>query len=439
MRALRPLLGLVFLVMAFSLFWHGLVTKQITEGDIEFQRSHSLGHLFPTILHLRGQLALYEELDSAGAADYLRRAASLQPTRIRVWLDLARVELTEGRSEEAARILSMLRPLLGHVSTWKWQELLLAFDLRDEAYFAECFNFILSRLPHRVHEACGLGRRFWGSWGGCLPVLAPGVRLAYLNQLMRAGEADVALQLWSTLRESESSGLRGESPASPDKSNSKSVLSRDKSGPVNPETITPELEIRFCQFLMDRSRLSAAKKVWSDFKGRRKTGSGDAGAQAGGFICDGGFEEPPLGAAFGWRFARNDDVVIERRVEAPFAGSFSLRLQFTGRKNVAFSHVSQVVPVESGRSYRLGFARKSRNLTTDQGVYLAVTGFKCEGLAARTQPVTGTRPWEEEWLEFSVPPACEAVVVQVRRNASLMFDSKISGDYWLDGIAMEPL
>ena len=37
---------------------------------------------------------------------------------------------------------------------------------------------------------------------------------------------------------------------------------------------------------------------------------------------------------------------------------------------------------------------------------------------------------------MSVPSGCEAIVLQVHRNESLMFDSKISGDYWLDGVEL---
>jgi hypothetical protein len=279
------------------------------------------------------------------------------------------------------------------------------------------------------------------------------VRVVYLNQLIRAGESDVALQLWGILGKSESNtadskpdSALNQSGASDNKSTNRkdkfiaeSISSESKLILGKARTITPELEVRFCQFLIDTGRLSAAKAVWSEYRARQKAAGGNTGLLAGGFLCDGGFEERPLGSAFGWRFARNEDVVVERRVESPFSGTYSLRLQFTGSKNVAFSHVSQIVPVEPGRSYRLRFARKSRNLTTDQGVYLAVNGFKCEGPAVKTQPVSGTGPWEEEWLELAVPKACEAIMVQVRRNASLMFDSKISGDYWLDGIEMEPL
>ena len=40
-------------------------------------------------------------------------------------------------------------------------------------------------------------------------------------------------------------------------------------------------------------------------------------------------------------------------------------------------------------------------------------------------------------LDVPVPLGCEAIIVQLRRKESLMFDNKISGDYWLDAVTSE--
>ena len=97
---------------------------------------------------------------------------------------------------------------------------------------------------------------------------------------------------------------------------------------------------------------------------------------------------------------------------------------------------SAASPVEPGKVYHLSFARKSQRLTTDQGVFLEVSGYQCEGLKVRSSPVVGTTSWLREELEVAVPGGCEAIQLQVRREESMMFDSKISGNYWLDGVEM---
>ena len=149
------------------------------------------------------------------------------------------------------------------------------------------------------------------------------------------------------------------------------------------------LHLRFCQFLLDGKRVSEAKEVWAAWR--------DDGKQT---VYDGGFEREPTNKGFGW------------------------------------SDISQLIPVEPGKVYRLSFVRKSQRLTTDQGVFLEVSGYQCEGLKVRSSPVVGTTPWLREELEVAVPGGCEAIQLQVRREESMMFDSKISGNYWLDGVEM---
>ena len=73
-------------------------------------------------------------------------------------------------------------------------------------------------------------------------------------------------------------------------------------------------------------------------------------------------------------------MLVERSTENPVEGSYGLHLRFMGTKNLEFNPVYQVIPVEPGKVYRLRFARKSKGLTTDRGVYLQVSGYRCEGL-----------------------------------------------------------
>ena len=79
----------------------------------------------------------------------------------------------------------------------------------------------------------------------------------------------------------------------------------------------------------------------------------------------------------------------------PVEGRYCLHLRFLGLKNVIFSHISQIIPVEPGKVYRLSFSRKSQALTTDQGVFLEVGGYQCDGLKVRSIPVRGTTPWTQ--------------------------------------------
>jgi hypothetical protein len=391
----RSVLSILLIGMAAALCWYGMSTNRLASKDLVFLKDHfRLLQPFAGAWLISGNVAYYVDLDPEAAAASYRQAVARQPSLIEAWLNLAKAELAAGHEDEAQRILKTISPRLSHVSTWKWQELILARDLRDEERFSAAFNFILAPrlpLPHRVSDASFLAKGFWGDTWAVLAHLRAESRTAFLAELMKTKESEAAFALWTTMEASDSP---------PDKT----------------------LRLHFCQFLLASGRVSQAKEVWATWRedDRRLT------------VYDGGFEQEPINQGFGWRLPKNPDVLVERSAEFPFEGKYCIYMRFLGTRNVNFSDISQVVPVEAGKVYRLSFARKSQRLTTDQGVFLEVTGYQCEGLNVRSSPVRGTTPWLKEELEVPVPAGCEAIQLRVRREESTMFDSKISGNYWLD-------
>lgn len=392
---LRTLLSLLLLSLSGAFWWFAVSTNRLAARDLAFLKDHfRLVQPFAEAWLLRGNVAYFVDLDPQAAAMYYRQAIARHPLEIDAWLNLAKVELAEGREKEARKVISILSPAIFHVSTWKWQELLLARDLQEEALFAGAFNFILTRLPLRIVEACFLARRFWGDSRAIIPHVAEDNREVFLRELIRSKDYDAALALWKTME-------AGRFP--PDRA----------------------LRLYFCQILLSGGRMAEAKELWAAWRDDGKEG-----------VYDGGFEKKPTSRGFGWHFEQNPEVVIERSTEIPFEGSYALHLRFMGTKNVRFLDVHQLIPVEPGTVYRLQFARRTQGLTTDQGVYLEVSGYRCEGLRVVSQPVLKRSPWLKEDLLVPVPGGCEVVMLRVCRNESLMFDNKISGDYWLDAIEL---
>jgi len=195
----RTALSIVLLGVAFSLLGYGICSHRIDVMDLAFQKSCVLADFFPESWVLRGHAAYYEDLDSRRAGECFRKAISILPLQVDAWFDLARSEAERGNEREAREVLEVLSPLLSRVSTWKWQEFLLANDMHDEERFASCMNFIFNRLPHRLEEASYLSRQFYGDWSSVLPHLEKESYPVFLRQLMRANEVDVALSLWQTM------------------------------------------------------------------------------------------------------------------------------------------------------------------------------------------------------------------------------------------------
>jgi len=391
----RPLQIVLLISLAGALWWYGVSTNRLAARDLRYFQDHfPLSEPFAEAWLLMGNFTYYADLDPQGAAARYRQAIVRKPLLIDAWMNLAKVELAGGREDEARRILYAISPYIAHVSTWKWQELLLARDLREDELFAAALNFILKRLPHRRTEACFLAKGYWGDAQTTATRVSEENQAVLLLELMKAREEDAALMLWRSMEASS---------VLPDRT----------------------LRLDFCQFLLERGRLVEAKEAWNTW---RSDGRGT--------VYDGGFEKELTNSGFGWRVERNPDVLVERTTGSALEGSYCLHLHFMGSRNIEFSHVYQIIPVEPCKRYHLKYANKSKAITTDRGVYLQVNGYRCEGLELKSEPVLRDTLWTREELMISVPCGCEAIALVVRRNESLMFDNKISGDYWLDAVEL---
>lgn len=387
----RIALAIFLTVLSGCLLWYSICTYKISGKNPAGLGDLSAG-FFPEAQVLNGH-SRYLALDAAGAAESYKKAILAEPSLIDAWIGLTRVQIANENKQEARKTLDIISPAIDSISTWKWQELLFAYDLHDELYFEQCFNFILSYLPNHVKEASWLGSRFWGGWEEVVPHVFSCNHPVFLIELMDSIQPDAALALFETM---EKEGTHWEG---------KDLL-------------------RFCDFLISNDRLREAKSVWDLW---RKNGIS--------LIDDGGFAAEPLNMAFGWRFQTGPDFIVERTTGLACSGNSCLHVHFKGTGNINSELVYQIVPVSPGAAYTLRFLRKSSNLTTDRGVFLTVSGYKNEFKTTGEQ-VPGDSPWTEDKIEFSVPAGCEAIVLRVRRDESLKMDNKISGDYWLGSVEL---
>ena len=382
------------LALASSLLWYGALMNRIAAKDWEFIKAHSSARFFPVASYWWGNYFYFEKMDPASAIANYGEAVSRYSLFMDAWLDLAKAELSRGNVAEARRIISLTSPLIAEASYWKWKEILLAYDLQDEESFASDFNFILTRMPYRVQEACDLSRRFWGSWSGVAPHVSAQNRPVFISVLMTAKAVDEVFSVWEMMK-------------------------------ADRDPLDKGLMLQICDFALNNGYVRQAKDVWNVWQPGEHFG-----------VYDGGFDMPPVNRGFGWRIDRDAKVDIERTGVERYKGKHSLRIHFPGMANVSFYNVSQIVPVTPGGKYSLTFAHKSNNITTDQGVFLYVQGFRCEMAPVASRPILGTNPWEVERLDFAVPDSCEAVLLQVLRPESLKIDNRISGDYWLGSVEL---
>ncbi len=227
-----------------------------------------------------------------------------------------------------------------------------------------------------------------------VPHVRPCNRTVFLKELIERKQPDAAVTLFKVMEE--------EGPA---------LKENDR--------------LQFCDFLIANGRIKEAKKVWRPWK------KNDASLIHDGEIR-GRTSEHGLWLEGQTRSATYPlNAQASRPVRDPVCTFISRDLATSiGTWRPRLSRLSPKPP------YRLRFTRKSSGLSTDRGVFLAVSGFSDEKLNAASKQVTGESPWKEEKMEFAAPAGCEAVILRVRRNESLRMDNRISGDYWLGPVEL---
>ena len=167
--------------------------------------------------------------------------------------------------------------------------------------------------------------------------------------------------------------------------------------------------------------LLSAKHYRSALGVARDTGGEDALKIKVGEIWNPGFEDDIDAAGantFEWKVRSVPQAPIGFDQATKHGGARSLRVAFKSPSTLAFTNISQTVVVEPGQAYRLEFYVRAEDLKSG-GTPLVEVLDAADGktvLAATQALANGTIDWEQQTLEFKVPPASEAVLIRVRRE-----------------------
>lgn len=349
---------------------------------------------YPRAMLAHGDQA-WQNLAPAQAASFYRRAVSRDVLFIDAWLKLAQTEAARGQLGTAREILAFVATTAGHTSRWQSSIALLAHELEMENAFRRSINFLVDRGLH-VNDTLTLLDLHCGDAETSLAVLDATNQLAYLDWLMRWGRVSDARMVWQRL-----SGRK-----------------------LTDETVL----LKYIDFLVLNKVIGEAQTIW-------QTHGGTIG------MTNGGFDHPLSGQVFDWRtypppgpYWKIRHTTSEGRDNTP-----GLKVIFFGKANIDFYHVYQIVPLLPGRGYRLTYGWRALRLTTDQGPFIDLVGYDCDGFYARGPMLLGSAGWQTEGIEFTLPPDCSAVQLHLRRMPSNRFDNKIEGTLWLDDFLIEPL
>jgi hypothetical protein len=165
--------------------------------------------------------------------------------------------------------------------------------------------------------------------------------------------------------------------------------------------------------------LLSAKHYRSAFGVARDLGGADALKVKVGEVWNPGFEaDIETTGTFDWKVRSVPQAPIGFDPSVKHGGARSLRVAFKSPSTLAFTNIQQTVVVEPGQAYRLEFYVRIEDLKSG-GTPLVEVLDAADGktvLAATRALANGTQDWEQQTLEFRVPPASEAVLIRVRRE-----------------------
>jgi hypothetical protein len=390
----NSLISIIVISLSGWLFVHGCREYRIKTVDdpAGLLKENDLPR-FPQVPFKLGRRDYYNNSNET-AAEYLKIAISGDIFFISAWLRLAQIEAATGNGKKAREILEFTSRYTRRVIRWKWRQALLARELGMNDLFFFNTNVLLTRPGKRPDTFQLIDTHFQGHTLSVLNVLAPEHRTTYLNWLIGWNRVNDTQTVW------------------------KEITKTDPPDPV--------LAARYVHFLVGQNKIEPAAAIWQELTGIDG-------------VTNSGFEKKATHTGFDWRYsaARPGKWRIQRVGSPVHSGDFALEITFEGRENLSFSHLWQIVPITSHLPFKLTYAWQSHDVTTDQGPFVEVYGYNCKGLYKRGQMMLGTNSWQKGTIDFTLPEACRAVVIRLRRLPSKRFDSLISGKVRLDDFRLE--
>jgi hypothetical protein len=369
--------------------------------------------LDPSDANLWWRIGLLEQWDfsranSQQALEDLEHAARLNPHAAPIWLDLAMAYEAGGKVQQAAEAYRRAReafPRSADVS-WQYGNFLLRQGKPELA--AASVQRALQVHPELLMTALGEFARagYPPAWlvEHVLPP-QPSAALRAVEFFLAQGDLDGALLAWGR------------------------AVSQQAPVPL-PQSVG------LVTALLNGHRFAAARTAWQQALQMAGIALPDERQP----VYNGDFERDPLNGGFDWHLEQAPGVRVELDPVVTCSGHRSVRLRFDGTQNVAFQHVYELVPVRPGARYRLRACVRTQGLTTDQGIWLAVTPVdQPDRILGATSPLTGTQPWHEVEAELTVCSECPVVVLSIRRSLSSHLDNQIAGTAWVDRVRLEAM
>ena len=184
----------------------------------------------------------------------------------------------------------------------------------------------------------------------------------------------------------------------------------------------------YIDFLVNRNLYDLAYYTWLQFLPE------DQLAQAG-HLFNGGFEIPPSGAPFDWRFSQDTGATTKIASRLYDPGNHALFMEF-GPGRAEFQGVRQLLMLPPGRYTLKG--EYQLDLTSPRGLQWRISCVQPAQALAQSGLYNGRVPdWTKFNLEFSVPSQnCSAQTLELVSGARSASEQFMTGTAWYDDLSI---
>ena len=342
-------------------------------------------------------------LQGSQAVEECQKAASLNPYRSTIWLDLAQAHYLTGNAEltkTAIRQALMVDPTTPDTA---WSAANFFLIQGDTADALKEFAIVLRQEPSLVAPALNV---CWQSLHDVRVIESilppnPGVYLALIRLLSLRGELEPAGQVWAAFLQ-----------------------------------LNKVSDFRDCLFYIDsllRAGMAAeASDAWKQLSS--KSADLRAYSQPDNLIMDGSFTQEILNSGFGWRYTPEPQISALLDTADFHSGNRSLRLTYSGHGSDA--GIFQYVATRAGMKYRLSAWVKSENLETANGPALVILDRFGNEVYGATKETTGTTEWHRVETEIETGVEPKLLKVAILRSPG---ETRIQGKFWVDDVVLAPL
>lgn len=403
----------------------------IAWGDDQASRDQALAYApgNPAVIAARAKFLAYraEQPDPGQGMAELQRAVALTPYDYRYWLELGRAAETNGEPEVAARAYEQARTLAPRYfeTAWTWAN----FKLRNGENEAAIAAFHEALLISENRPGVTNGRAALNVYD----VLTQSLGLDLLL-LQRVAPADDEAQSWLAWYLAS----RGElDPA----------MEIFRRLPRHDGVSRQELVRQLLRAAQGAGRFAEAREAWNGLSRDSRSGTGASTAE---LVENGGFETVPLterhqplrdsGLGFDWIMTRHAEVLVRRDDERPLAGQRSLRVSFPMAMTSPFANLSQLVLVESGRTYRFSLHCRTANLPAEPP-WVEIVDQQRDGVAGEKLFVRMPLPresadWQALGQTLTIPSGVTAIKIVLRSPLYREVDPLRRADLWLDDLSL---